>query len=188
MEPASNNTQVNIAMEELKTKLYAWYNHIFATEKKAGEGLVAGSQNVEKQAESHKEISQDNNTDDASFRKFLSGKKSSHLSSATKSAKIDLYLNESTIDCDDQKFDLLGWWKVNSLCFPIIAILAQKILITPMTSIALESAFSTGGRILSDSRTQLTPTTLEALVCRQDWIYHDEGLNEFETAISNQSE
>jgi hypothetical protein len=155
-------------MKELKTKLYAWFSHVFVTEKKSEEGFAAGNTNVDQQAESCKETSQENETDSASFRKFLAGKKSSQLSSTTQTAAINLYLNEATIDCDNLKFDLLGWWKVNLLCFPILAKLAQQILITPMTSIASESAFSTGGRILSDSRTQLTPTTLEALVCRQD--------------------
>ena len=102
-------------MKGLKTKLYAWFNHVFATEKKSEKSLAAGNKNVDKQAKSCKETFGDNKTEDLSFRKFLSGKKSSQLSSVTKTAKINLDLNNTTIDCENQKFDLLGWWKVNSL-------------------------------------------------------------------------
>jgi hypothetical protein len=130
MEPGSNNNRLEIAMKELKTKLYALFNHVFATEKKSEESLAAGNTNVDKQAESCKETSGENETDDASFRKFLAGKKSSQLSSTTQTAKIDLYLNKVKIDYDNLKLDLLGWWKVNSLCFPILAKLVPQILIT----------------------------------------------------------
>ena len=51
----------------------------------------------------------------------------------------------------------------------------------PMTSIASESAFSTGGRVLNDSRNRLKANTLEALICGQDWITTDEGLGPIET-------
>jgi hypothetical protein len=39
-----------------------------------------------------------------------------------------------------------------------------------VTAVASESAFSTGGRVLDDFRTSLTPFMLEALVCTQDWL------------------
>jgi hypothetical protein len=48
---------------------------------------------------------------------------------------------------------------------------------TTMTSIASESAFSTSGRMLGDYQSSMKPKTFEALVCCQDWIRHDEGLD-----------
>jgi hypothetical protein len=39
-----------------------------------------------------------------------------------------------------------------------------------ITSVASESAFSTGGRVLSEHRSRLTSNMLEALMCSQDWI------------------
>jgi hypothetical protein len=50
-------------------------------------------------------------------------------------------------------------------------------LVVPMTSIASELAFSTGGHVLSVSRNRLKPATVEALICGQDWISTNEGLN-----------
>ena len=39
----------------------------------------------------------------------------------------------------------------------------------PMSIVASESAFSTRGRMLSCYRSSLTPKTVEALVCTQNW-------------------
>jgi hypothetical protein len=44
------------------------------------------------------------------------------------------------------------------------------VLAIPISSVASESAFSTGGRILDDFRSSLTPFMLESLVCTQDWL------------------
>jgi hypothetical protein len=91
--------------------------------------------------------------------------------------KLDLYLEESTVPINTKGFDILNWWRINSLRFPTLSILAKLILMIPMTSIASESAFSTGGRVLNDTRNRLKPETLEALICGQDWIATNEGLH-----------
>jgi len=44
------------------------------------------------------------------------------------------------------------------------------VLAIPISTVASESTFSTSGRILDDFRTSLTPFTLQALVCTQDWL------------------
>lgn len=89
--------------------------------------------------------------------------------SSNAKSELDKYLAE---DCEDQelKFDILAWWKINAVRFPILAHLARDLLAIPITSVASESAFSTGGRILDDFRSSLTPFMLEALVCGQDWL------------------
>jgi hypothetical protein len=95
------------------------------------------------------------------FKEFLAGKNSDKSSWGL--AEIELYLEESTVPIDAPSFDILTWWSVNSLWFPTLAILAKLILTIPMMSIASESAFSTGGRVLSDTQNCLKPATLEAL-------------------------
>jgi hypothetical protein len=121
--------------------------------------------------------------DDLRFKNYLAGKNKNGLPLSS-TAELDLYLQEATIAINSPSFDILNWWKVNTLQFPTLAVLAKTILMVPMTSISSESAFSMSGRILNDYQSRLKPDTLEALVCGQDWIRTDEGLCDDEEAPS----
>ncbi|CAN1323950.1 Putative AC transposase [Linum perenne] len=46
--------------------------------------------------------------------------------------------------------------------------MARDVLAVPISYVASESAFSTGGRVLSNFRTSLTPIIAEALICAED--------------------
>ena len=89
--------------------------------------------------------------------------------SANSKTELDKYLAE---DPEEQSadFDILSWWKCNSARFPVLSKLARDILAIPISTVASESAFSTSGRILDDFRSSLTPMTLQALICTQDWL------------------
>jgi hypothetical protein len=67
-------------------------------------------------------------------------------------------------------FDILNWWKVNSTKFPVIAQIARDVLAILITTVASESAFSTGGRVLDPFWSLLAPTTIEALICSHNWL------------------
>lgn len=80
------------------------------------------------------------------------------------------YLNdayESTVLTD---FDILNWWKVHSSVYPTLARIARDILAIPTSTVASENAFSLGGRVVDPFRASLTPRTVEALVCTNDWL------------------
>jgi hypothetical protein len=56
-------------------------------------------------------------------------------------------------------FDILGWWKVNGIKYPILAEIARDVLAIPISTVASESAFSTGGRVLDCFRSSLSSLT-----------------------------
>ncbi|XP_075105694.1 uncharacterized protein LOC107777043 [Nicotiana tabacum] len=86
--------------------------------------------------------------------------------------ELDKYLGED-VEEDHEKFNILGWWKLNSPRFPTLAEMARDVLAIPISSVASESAFSTGGRILDPFRSSLTPRLVQALVCVQDWLRNE---------------
>ena len=59
---------------------------------------------------------------------------------------------------------------MSSVEYPTLSRMARDILAVPASTVASESAFSTGSRVLSDFRSRMTAETVEALVCLQDWI------------------
>ncbi|XP_062086406.1 zinc finger BED domain-containing protein RICESLEEPER 2-like [Humulus lupulus] len=69
----------------------------------------------------------------------------------------------------DPTFDILRWWKQNGFKYPIIARMAKDVLAVQMSTVASESAFSTGGRILDSFRSSLSPRMVEALICSKNW-------------------
>ncbi|KAJ9548188.1 hypothetical protein OSB04_020731 [Centaurea solstitialis] len=84
-------------------------------------------------------------------------------------SELDRYLGEQCKSLDN-KFDILEWWKKNESRLPVMAAMARDILAIPASTVASESSFSTGGRVLDTFRSSLTPTLVEALVCSQNWL------------------
>ncbi|KAK1434487.1 hypothetical protein QVD17_00230 [Tagetes erecta] len=83
--------------------------------------------------------------------------------------ELDKYLGEER-EPKDPYFVILQWWKLNQCRYPDFAKIARDILTIPVSAIASESSFSTGGRVLDSFRMSLTPKMVEALVCAQDWL------------------
>lgn len=101
--------------------------------------------------------------------------------------ELEKYLAEETED-DALDFDVLGWWKMNSHRFPTISAMARDVLAVPISTVASEAAFSTGGRVLDSFRSSLTPRMAQALVCGQDWLrakaksaFDDEDLDQLQS-------
>ncbi|CAA0810687.1 Zinc finger BED domain-containing protein DAYSLEEPER [Striga hermonthica] len=83
---------------------------------------------------------------------------------------LDVYLKESTLVVEKDDFDILRWWELYQSRFLILSCFARDVLTIPISTVASESAFSTGGRVLDDYRSSLTPKIVEALICAQDWL------------------
>ncbi|XP_038996673.1 zinc finger BED domain-containing protein RICESLEEPER 2-like [Hibiscus syriacus] len=83
---------------------------------------------------------------------------------ATKSFQEGVLIGESGV-----YFDALGWWKENNLKFNILSKMAADILAIPVTTVASESAFSAGGRVIDPHRSSLGTKMVDMLVCGADW-------------------
>lgn len=66
---------------------------------------------------------------------------------------------------------------MNSCRHCILAQVARPILAIPVSTVASESAFSTGGRILDPFRTSLSLKVAEALICCQNWLRHSSPIS-----------
>lgn len=77
---------------------------------------------------------------------------------------------------------------MNSHRFRTISAMARDVLAVPISTVASEAAFSTGGRVLDSFRSSLTPRMAQALVCGQDWLrakaklaFDDEDLDQLQS-------
>ncbi|KAF7147288.1 hypothetical protein RHSIM_Rhsim03G0102300 [Rhododendron simsii] len=98
---------------------------------------------------------------------------------------LDIYLEESVYICAsqaqgeevlDSNFDALEWWKANTLKYHILSKMACDILSNPITSVASESTFSVGGRVIDPYRASLATETVEMLLCGGDYVRALHGL------------
>ena len=162
-ENPSNKAAIGSRLKVVKDNISAWVEEIHSQQNKNKKTPDLVSAN---QAPSHPKTTPLGSDQEFRFKEYLAGR---HTSKSTwGSAEIDLYLEESTVPIDTPSFDILKWWSIKSLRFPTLSILAKRILMVPMTSIASELAFSTGGRVLRSSRSHLKPERLEALIYGQD--------------------
>lgn len=83
--------------------------------------------------------------------------------------ELDRYLLDGR-EARSPNFDILAWWKMNAVRYPILPKIARDVLATLISTIDLESAFSTERRILDPFRSSLDPNTVEALICTQSWL------------------
>ncbi|CAI9286718.1 unnamed protein product [Lactuca saligna] len=84
--------------------------------------------------------------------------------------ELERYVKEDTLP-RIHEFDLLGWWKLNGVKYPTLCLIAKDILAIPISTVASESSFSTSGRIVSPHRSRLLPSTIEVIICTQNWLW-----------------
>lgn len=66
--------------------------------------------------------------------------------------------------------------------------MARDILSIPISSVASESAFSAGGRVLDQFRSSLKPETVEVIICTGDWLRTKYVLKNFEVKHEHDEE
>ena len=72
-----------------------------------------------------------------------------------------------------QELDIIHWWQYAGVKYPTLRRIARDIMAIPVTTVASESVFSTGGRVISPHRSRLAPKTVEGLMCMQAWSRAD---------------
>ncbi|CAN1355229.1 Zinc finger BED domain-containing protein RICESLEEPER 1 [Linum perenne] len=110
------------------------------------------------------------------------------LANEVKDGILEMFRYYKQLYFNAYNYDVLGWWKRNAMRYPILSTMARDILAAPITTIASESTFSTGGRILDSFRTSLTPKIVEAVICCRDWISDDSELVNDKEDLEEQTE
>ena len=95
---------------------------------------------------------------------------------------MDLYLEERRLE-RSMDLNILDFWKGNQPRYLELAAMARDVLSIPISTVAFESAFSIGGRVLDQFRNSLSLNVAQAIFCSHDWIFGN-GDNDFNMLIS----
>jgi hypothetical protein len=96
-------------------------------------------------------------------------KKVSNDVQTQRSTELDRYLDKDLVRA--QEIDIINWWMGNASKYPTISCIARDLLVVPASSVPSESAFSMARRTINDFQSSLTPETVEAFICTQDWYW-----------------
>ncbi|CAN1801629.1 Zinc finger BED domain-containing protein RICESLEEPER 1 [Linum perenne] len=162
-------TNVNLVRE----KLYALYNEYVEeykernidsqSEEGGGATTTSGTTTI---------VLERTNTGRAKFDSIVqSGENSSALQN-----ELDAYLDAKLEKIKDPEFNVIDWWKSERTKYKILSKMACEIMAIPITSVASETTFSAGGRVIDPSRSSLGQKTIEALLFSQDWLRNHYGL------------
>ncbi|XP_057444605.1 zinc finger BED domain-containing protein RICESLEEPER 2-like [Lotus japonicus] len=93
-------------------------------------------------------------------------------------SELQAYFDEGVYvpDGNNNSFCALEWWRNNSLKYKVLSKMAADILAIPISTVASESTFSAGGRVIDEFRSRLNEKSIEALICGGDWLRHKYNL------------
>ncbi|XP_072090486.1 zinc finger BED domain-containing protein RICESLEEPER 2-like [Arachis hypogaea] len=83
-------------------------------------------------------------------------------------------------------FDILRWWKLKSMKYYALAHMARDLLAIPVSTMSSKSAFSTSGRVLDQFRSSLSSSTVESLICSQNWLKTQEKMYDLKQELEDQ--
>ena len=100
---------------------------------------------------------------------------SKKYSSSSKTKEISKYLKAPLVpaQCEEKSTDILEWWKVNKIEYPVLSRMASDFLSMQPTCVPVERTFSIAGLTVSKLRSRLNDETVKKLLCLKSWL--DEG-------------
>lgn len=101
-------------------------------------------------------------------------------------SEMESYLEEPKLPRTDD-LNVLDHWKLLQGRYPIVSQMAKDVLAIPISTVASESVFSIGGRVLDAFQSSLKPDTAEELVCVRDWVFNQSSLQPEIEALCKQT-
>lgn len=90
--------------------------------------------------------------------------------------QLHLYLEEPVlVRKGNENLDVLTFWKDNRIKYTELSLMAHDLLSIPISTVASESAFSAGGRIIGKYQSSILPENAKGKLCSRDWIYGHQG-------------
>ncbi|CAI9277978.1 unnamed protein product [Lactuca saligna] len=73
--------------------------------------------------------------------------------------------------------NILEFWQSQQYRYPELAKLAMNILCVSVSTVAFESTFSLGGRVLNEYQSSMKRDIVEPVICSRDWLFEEKGTN-----------
>jgi hypothetical protein len=83
--------------------------------------------------------------------------------------ELEKYISEPLLKHSGE-FDILSWWRGKTKEYPILTKIARDVMVVQVSTVASESAFSAGGRVVDPYHSNLGADMVEALICTKDWV------------------